>query len=92
MMAMRSYARRVLGFRRNAKLYLVCTVLRSATTGLSALVFNLYLLSMGFDASFVGLTSTLVAAASVVSCLPAGLIAAESGENVPCSLASWACA
>jgi MFS family permease len=81
MTAIRTYARRVMGFRRNAKLYLVCTVLRSATTGLSALVFNLYLLSMGFDASFVGLTSTLTAAASVVSCLPAGLIADRIGRK-----------
>ena len=79
--AILGYWRRVRGFRRNAKLYLLSTILRSMTWGLSSLLFNLYLLSMGFDAPFIGLNNTLRSVGSMICSLPAGLIADRIGRK-----------
>jgi MFS family permease len=79
--AIANYARRISGFGRNAKLYLACTMLRSMAMGFSSLLFNLYLVSMGFDVSFVGLCATLLSVGSITSSLPAGLIADRIGRK-----------
>lgn len=79
--AIRLYWHRVRAFRTNARLYLACTILRSVTMGLSSLLFNLYLTSMGFDSAFIGLNSTLLSAATILCSLPAGLVADRIGRK-----------
>ena len=51
MSAIGAYWRRVQGLEPNAKWYLACTVLQSMAMNLSSLLFNLYLISLGFDAA-----------------------------------------
>ncbi|MBN1584045.1 MAG: MFS transporter [Anaerolineae bacterium] len=75
------YWQRVRGLQDNAKHYMVCTILYAINMGLSALFFNLYLTSLGFDAAFIGLNSTLLSGAALVSALPSGLIADRIGRK-----------
>jgi MFS family permease len=77
----RAYGRTVAGLSRNTKLYLSCSLLRSAALSVFELFFNLYLLSMGFDAAFIGVANTLLGLASIASSLPAGLIADRIGRK-----------
>jgi len=79
--AIQSYVRRVRGFSRNAKLYLAATLLRSVTLGLSSLLFNLYMISMGYDTAFIGLNNALLSIGSVLCSLPAGIIADRIGRK-----------
>ena len=79
--ALRAYGQRVGGFSGNVKRYLVCTIVRSLTFGVFELFFNLYLLSLGFDATFIGLANTSLGIASMVFSLPAGLIADRIGRK-----------
>jgi MFS family permease len=72
---------RVGGFSRNVKLYLVGTILRSLTFGVFELLFNLYLISLGFDAAFIGLANTSLGISSLIFSLPAGLIADRVGRK-----------
>jgi MFS family permease len=76
-----SYWQRVRGLQHSAKLYLVCTVFQSMTMSLSILLFNLYLISMGFDAAFIGLNSALVSGARLASAIPAGFLADRIGRK-----------
>jgi MFS family permease len=76
-----SYWRRVRGLQLSAKLYLVCTVLQSMTISLSTLLFNLYLISMSFDAAFIGLNSALVSGARLACAIPAGYVADRIGRK-----------
>jgi MFS family permease len=76
-----SYWQRLRGLNRNAKLYLVSTIFRATSFGIWSLLFNLYLLSMGFDEAFIGLANTLYSAFSLICSLPAGLIADRIGRK-----------
>ena len=80
-MALRAYVRRVGGFSRNVKLYLGGAIVRSMAFSIFQLLFNLYLLSLGFDAAFVGLISISRGISSLVFSLPAGLIADRIGRK-----------
>jgi MFS family permease len=77
----RAYGRTVAGLSRNVKLYLGCSLLRSAALSVFELFFNLYLLSMGFDAAFIGIANTLLGLASIASSFPAGLVADRIGRK-----------
>jgi len=60
------------GFSRNAKLYLVSSLLGGIGLGLVHVVFNLYLLRVGLDESFLGLLVFCGSIAGVLFALPAG--------------------
>jgi MFS family permease len=76
-----SYWRRVQGLQPSAKLYLACTAFQSVAMSLSMLLFNLYLISMGFDAAFIGLNSALVSGARLACAIPAGYVADRIGRK-----------
>lgn len=78
---LRAYGRTVAGLSRNAKLYLGSSWLRAAAISVFELFFNLYLLSMGFDAAFIGVANTLLGIASIASSLPAGMAADRIGRK-----------
>ena len=78
---LRAYGRTVAGLSRNAKLYLGSSWLRAAAISVFELFFNLYLLSMGFDAAFIGVSNTLLGIASIASSLPAGMAADRIGRK-----------
>jgi MFS family permease len=77
----RAYLHRIGGLNRNVKLYLLAVLLRSATFALFELFFNFYILSLGFDAAFIGLASTLLGIASLICSLPGGLVADRIGRK-----------
>jgi MFS family permease len=79
--AIGAYWTRVRGMQRNAKLYLVCSVLQSMTMALSSLLYNLFLTSMGFDAAFIGLNSAATSGARLVCAIPAGTVADRIGRK-----------
>jgi hypothetical protein len=41
-------------FQRNARLYLINSVLTGVTTGILLVLYNLYLVSLGYGADFIG--------------------------------------
>jgi MFS family permease len=52
--AVRSYLRQFGRMNRNARLYLLSNVLSSITVGVFTLLYNLYLISLGYQADFIG--------------------------------------
>ncbi len=81
MSAIGAYWKRVRGLQPNARWYLWCTVFNAMTMSLSSLLLNLYLISLGFDAAFIGLNSAVLSGARLLSALPAGLIADRLGRK-----------
>src|SRR6266702_1535778 len=49
------YARQFGRFQRNARLYLINNALSGVTTGILLVLYNLYLISLGYGPDFVGL-------------------------------------
>src|SRR5215831_14684840 len=49
-----SYLRQFWRMNRNARLYLLSNALSSITVGIFALLYNLYLVSLGYQANFIG--------------------------------------
>jgi MFS family permease len=80
-LAVSAYWHRVQGLQGNARRYMACTVLHAMNMSLLSLIYNLYLVSMGYDAAFIGLNSALVSGARLVSALPAGVIADRIGRK-----------
>jgi MFS family permease len=79
--AVRVYGQRVGGFNDNVKLYLAGAIVRSMAFSVYELFLNLYLLSLGFDAAFIGLANTARGIASLICSLPAGLLADRIGRK-----------
>ncbi|MFN2156016.1 MAG: MFS transporter, partial [Anaerolineae bacterium] len=75
------YWARVRGLQQNARRYLGCTVLFATTTSLHSLIYNLYLIQIGYDAGFIGFTSAVLSATRLVFALPAGMVADRIGRK-----------
>jgi len=69
-------------FSRNARLFMVHVVGMDVIYGTWMVVFNLYLLAVGFDVAFVGLRILLASIASAVASVPAGLISDRIGRKL----------
>ncbi len=80
-LATSSYFDRIRGLSSNAKLFLICAIFRSIGMSIWWLLYNLYLISMGFDVGFIGLTKTLGLVVCIACSLPAGLIADHIGRK-----------
>ena len=79
---LRAYAGNVRAFSRNATLYLLSTILSSSAFGVFRLLFNFYVLSLGYDQALVG---NLVAASSMtalVAAIPMGYLADLLGRKL----------
>jgi MFS family permease len=76
-----AYWARVRGLQENAKRYLWCTVFFATTMSLHSLIFNLYLIRIGFDAAFIGLGSAILSGTRLVCALPAGMAADRIGRK-----------
>ncbi len=72
--ALRRYALSFTGFERDARIFLLVTLVYGVTLSLWWVDFNLYLASLGFDAAFIGLVATTSAAAGAVVAFPASLL------------------
>lgn len=72
MSAFIAYFREFGRFQRNARLYLLSNVLSGVTTGIILILYNLYLVSLGYKADFIGLIYLVVAIGAGIAIFPAG--------------------
>ncbi len=67
------YIRQFTRFQRNARLYLVSSVLSGITVGIILVLYNLYLGALGYGTDFIGLALFAVALGAGVAIFPAGI-------------------
>ena len=67
------YIRQFTRFQRNARLYLVSSVLSGITVGIILVLYNLYLGALGYGTDFIGLALFAVALGAGVAIFPAGV-------------------
>jgi len=70
----KDYIRRMGSFSPNAKLFLIGNILLSISGGIWGVIFNLYLLDVGFRKDFVGYMLSIGELAMGLGALPAGLL------------------
>ncbi len=76
-----SYLDRIRSFSGNAKLYVVHVFGMDFIYGTWEVLFNLYLLAIGFDATFIGLRLIIGGVAGAFAALPAGIISDRIGRK-----------
>lgn len=76
------YIARMRMFSYNARLYMIHVVGMDVIYGTWEVVFNLYLLAVGFDAAFVGLRILLRATSSALMSIPAGIVSDRIGRKM----------
>jgi MFS family permease len=76
-----TYWRRVSAFRPNARLYLVTAILTGAALGVYRLLFNFYVLSLGFDQNLLGQLITTTSMAALLTAVPMGYLADFLGRK-----------
>lgn len=79
---LRTYVRRVSAFSRNARLYLFSAVLTGASLGVFRLLFNFYVLSLGYDEGLLGQLITVTSLTALVAAVPMGYLADQLGRKV----------
>src|SRR5436853_7181680 len=60
-------------FQRNARLYLINNVLTGVTTGILLVLYNLYLVSLGYGTDFIGLVLFVGTLGAGLAIFPAGV-------------------
>ena len=78
---MREYASRVGAFKSNARLYLLNVIVTGAAMGIFRLLFNFYVLSLGYDEALLGKLVTTSSMASLLVALPCGYLADRLGRK-----------
>src|SRR5258708_15432848 len=73
MLLLTEYIREIRAFQRNARLYLVSNALSGITTGIILVLYNLYLVSLGYGTDFVGLELLALTLGAGLAIFPAGL-------------------
>lgn len=76
-----TYISRVGAFSRNARLYLASAILTGAAMGVYRLLYNFYVLSLGFDESMLGQLITVSSMAALVTAVPMGYLADQLGRK-----------
>lgn len=75
------YASRLKAFSPNARLYLYSVVIFGAAIGVYRLLFNFYVLSLGFDEALLGTMITTYNLAALIAALPMGYLADILGRK-----------
>jgi MFS family permease len=78
---LRQYAGRLRLFRRNARLYLLNVVIGGVAHGVFYLLFNFYVLSLGYDQALAGRLLTVGSTASLIGALPMGYFSDRAGRK-----------
>jgi len=78
---LRGYGENVRAFSRNASLYLISTVISSAAYGVFRLLFNFYVLSLGYDEALVGNLVTTSSLTALIAAVPMGYLADILGRK-----------
>ena len=76
-----TYWARVSAFHPNARLYLASAILTGAALGIYRLLFNFYVLSLGFDENLLGQLITITSLSALVTALPMGYLADLLGRK-----------
>src|SRR5438034_3679336 len=76
-----TYWQKVKQFSRNAQLYLLHVIGMDTIYGTWGIVFNLYLLAIGFDAAFIGLRLAIAGITGAVASIPAGILSDRIGRK-----------
>ena len=77
-----TYASRVRSFRPNARLYLVNVLISGVTMGIFRLLFNFYVLSLGYNEALLGQLVTASSLAALIFALPMGYLADLLGRKI----------
>ena len=77
-----TYADRLRAFNPNARLYLLNVILAGAAMGVFRLLFNFYVLSLGYDDAFLGNLVTASSLTALLVALPMGYLADILGRKV----------
>lgn len=75
------YIGRIKGFSRNAQLYLICIALGQISFGAYSVTYNLYLRSLGYSVSTIGVLVFVETLASGLASLPAGIFSDRFGRR-----------
>jgi MFS family permease len=76
-----TYIARVRAFHPNARLYLVSALLTGAALGVYRLLFNFYMLSLGYDAKLLGQLITTTSMTALLVALPMGYLSDMIGRK-----------
>jgi MFS family permease len=79
--ALSEYADRVRSFQPNARFYLLNVIITGAAMGIFRLLFNFYVLSLGFDEALLGSLITTSSMAALLAALPMGYLADLIGRK-----------
>ncbi len=79
--ASKNYAARIRAFQPNARLYLLSVVITGAAMGVFRLLFNFYVLSLGFDEALLGRLITISSLTALLAALPMGYMADIFGRK-----------
>ncbi|MFX1486747.1 MAG: MFS transporter [Promethearchaeota archaeon] len=78
---MKNYLKRITEFSTNAKLFLSTSALIAFSYGVSQLIFNLYILELGYSEDFVGLILFSGAVSLALAAIPAGVLCDKIGRK-----------
>ncbi len=81
MRGLQRYGERLQAFRPNARLYLLSVVLTGASMGVFRLLFNFYVVSLGYNNALVGRLITASSLAALIAALPMGYLADVLGRK-----------
>jgi MFS family permease len=84
--ALRRYVRSFTGFERDARIFLLTTLVYGVALSLWWVDFNLYLVALDFDPAFIGIAATANAAAGVIFAFPASILSDRVGRRLVLAL------
>lgn len=79
--SVRSYVRKVRLFQHNARLYLLYLIISGVAFGVYALLFNFYILGLGYDEAQLGRLLSANSTAILIGALPGGAISDRLGRK-----------
>jgi len=75
------YSMRLRAFRPNARLYLINVIITGAAMGIFRLLFNFFILSLGYDQAMLGKLVTVNSLTALLFALPSGYLADQLGRK-----------
>ena len=78
----KNYGNHLAAFRPNARLYLIYAIISGIAMGIFRLLFNFYILSLGYDEKLVGNMVTVSSITALIFALPMGYLADILGRKI----------
>lgn len=76
-----TYVERVGAFRPNARFYLISVIISGASLGVYRLLFNFYVLSLGYNEALLGTLITTSSLTALIAALPMGYLVDVIGRK-----------